>query len=142
MAAYTRLITVANLVQDILLMKNTVDKKVFEDLINLYVTEFAAMETAGLASYTVTTGLQATMIARLDNLNDTVWVKIMKNFITTMITEFDSVETSGLSYTKTAGFATNLKKSVQLYCTVIDRIALHLSINSINTEFVRVVSAS
>jgi hypothetical protein len=142
MAAYSQNITAAILDEAILNMKNTVDKKVFKDLIDLIITEYAAMETAGLASYTVTSGLQASMLQKLDNLNDNIRVEIMTDVIGILAVEFAAVQSGGLSYTITSGFLASLKLAVQNYCNVIDRIALHEFFDDINAEQVLVAAAS
>jgi hypothetical protein len=141
MAAYAQNITAAILEEAILLMSNTIDRKVFKDLIDLIITEYAAMATAGLAGYTLTTGLQATMLQRLDNLNDNIKVEIMTDVIGIIIVEFTAVQSGGLGYTITSGFLVSLKLAVQNYCNVIDRISLHEFFADIQAEQVLLAAA-
>lgn len=142
MSAYAQNISAAMLNEDILLMKNTVDKKVFKDLIDLMITEYAKMASQGLASYTVTSGLQATMLQRLDNLNGSIKVEIMIDIIGILSTEYAAVASGDLGYTTTTGFLASLKLTVQNIPNVTNRILLHEFFTTINAEHVLLTAAS
>ena len=142
MAAYTQNITAVSIEEQLLLISNTIDRKVLKDIVDLIITEFAAMETAGLASYTVTTGLEASMVQRLDNYGDNTKVLMLEDFIGMLLVEFASVETDGLSFTQTSGWQVSMKLNVDNFPNVIDRICLHEVIGLLNAEFVLLVAAS
>lgn len=142
MAAYTQNISAADLDEAVLNFCNTVDKKVFKDIFGLIITEYAAMATAGLAAYTVTTTLNAALLQKLDNLNDNRRVEVMTDIITQLIAEFTSVATNGLSYSITTGFLATLKESVEYYNNVIDRVVLHDVFDLLNAEQVLLAAAS
>jgi len=142
MAAYARATTLKAAEAEILLFRNTIDKKVLKDLMDLINTEFNAMVTAGLAGYTVTTGLLASMLQRLDNLNNDCSVQIMEDIIRLFVAECDAVETGGLAYTQTSGWLTTMKRTVQYYGDVLDRIMLHNVFTLYDTEFAAAETAS
>lgn len=150
MAAYSKSITAAAMKLNFESMNNVSDKEIFYSICDTLNTEYAAMETAGLAGYTVTTGLQATLEAKLRRMADSVQVEILKAFFTRLITEFGLVETNGLSYTQTGASATEghmtfeyfLKHDIENICNVERRISMHLLIDQIIAEHVLLVAAS
>ena len=80
---------------------NTIDEITIEQIMVLINTEFAAMADAGLAGYTVTTGLSATLLGKLNNLSNNTMKLCMQDFLGYLLTEFGLVETNGLAYTVT-----------------------------------------
>ena len=77
---------------------NTIDEITIEQIMVLINTEFAAMASAGLAGYTVTTGLSATLLGKLNNLSNNTMKLCMQDFLGYLLAEFDLVETNGLGY--------------------------------------------
>jgi len=149
MAAYSKNITAANMKLVFESMNNINDKEILYSIIDLLNTEYAAMETAGLAGYTVTTGLQASLEATLRRMGSSVQVEILKSFFTLLVTEFGLVETNGLSYTQTSDslgafstFEAYLKISVENLCEVENRIMFHSLIALLIAEHVLLVAAS
>ena len=151
MAAYTKSITAAGMKANFESMQNVNDKEIFYSIFDIINTEYAAMETAGLAGYTVTTGLQASLEERLLRMASSVQVEVLKAIFTTLVTEFGLVETNGLAYTQTDDTSTNgyfahfenyLKTEVQNICNVENRQMLHLLIAQIRAEHVLLVAAS
>ena len=150
MAAYSKSLTLKAMQLNFESMQNINDKEIFYSLFDTINTEYAAMETAGLAGYTVTTGLQATLEAKLRRMADALRVEILKSFFVLLVTEFGLVETNGLSYTQTGASATAafetfediLKISVQNFCEVENRQMFHLLIAQIIAEHVLLVAAS
>ena len=119
------------------------------DLLN---TEYAKMASDGLAVYTVTPGLQASLEALCRRMSDAVQVEILKSFFTVLTTEFASVKTNGLAYTQTddRGTATYgpystfeglLKSSLENYSEVLNRTMFHSLIAQIIAEHVLLVAA-
>ena len=102
MAAYTQtsnfLVSIKRVME---IWNNTIDEITIEQIMVLINTEFAAMETAGLAAYTVTTGLSATLLGKLNNLSNNTMKLCMQDFLGYLLTEFGLVETNGLAYTVT-----------------------------------------
>ena len=132
-------------------MQNVSDKEIFYSIFDLLNTEYAAMETAGLAGYTVTAGLQATLEQKCERIASSVQVEILKAFFKRLLTEYAKVVTQGLSYTQTDATATDgpyatfegyLKTSVMNICEVENRIMLHLLIAQIIAEHVILVAAA
>jgi hypothetical protein len=153
MAAYSQSITAAGMKLNFESMQNINDKEIFYSIFDTINTEYAAMASAGLASYTVTTGLQATLEAKLRRMADSVRVEILKSFFLLLVTEYGLVETNGLSYTQTdntgtAGFGAFatfeglLHSSVDNFCEVENRQMIHLLIAQIIAEHVLLVAAS
>jgi hypothetical protein len=151
MAAYSKNITAADMKLNFESMQNIHDKEVLYSIIDTLNTEYAAMETAGLASYTVTTGLQATLEAKLQRMAASVQVEILKSFFVVLVAEFTRVQTLGLSYTQTdtssvdgafGTFEYALKISIQNLCEVENRQMFHLMIAQIIAEHVLLVAAS
>ena len=91
---------------------NTIDEIMIEQIMVLINTEFAAMASAGLAGYTVTTGLEALLLSKLNNMSNNTMRLCMKNFIAKLLVEFAAVETNGLAYTVTADVATEGSDSI------------------------------
>jgi hypothetical protein len=85
---------------------NTINKQMLQEIFVLIDTEFAAMETAGLAGYTVTSGLQASMLARLNNMSNNTLRLSVQDLIGYLMVEFALVETNGLAYEVTDDVAT------------------------------------
>ena len=102
MAAYSQtsnfLVSIKRVME---IWNNTIDEITIEQIMVLIDTEFAAMETAGLAAYTVTTGLTATLLGKLNNLSNNTMKLCMQDFLGYLLTEFGLVETNGLAYTVT-----------------------------------------
>lgn len=150
MAAYSKSVTAAAMKLNFESMQNVSDKEIFYSIIDTLNTEYAAMETAGLAGYTVTTGLQATLESKLERMASSVQVEVLKAFFTRLVTEFGLVETNGLSYTQTGASATEafrtfealLIQDIQNLCEVEVRQMMHLLIAQIIAEHVLLVAAS
>lgn len=149
MAAYSQNITAAAMKLNFESINNVNDKETFYSIFDTINTEYAAMETAGLASYTVTTGLQATLEEKLLRMTDSVQVEILKSLFVVLLTEFASVETLGLSYVITTSATTALIEFINLLqqaiantCNVERRISLHLLIAQIQAEHVLLAAAS
>jgi hypothetical protein len=151
MAAYAKSITAAAMKLNFESMQNVNDKEIFYSIFDTLNTEYAAMETAGLAGYTVTTGLQATLEKKLERMASSVQVEILKAFFKRLITEFTSVATNGLAYTQTddsstlgafATFEYYLKTEIQNLCEVENRQMMHKLIAQIIAEHVLLVAAS
>jgi hypothetical protein len=153
MAAYSQSITAAGMKLNFESMNSINDKEIFYSIFDTINTEYAAMETAGLGAYTVTTGLQATLEAKLRRMADSVRVEVLKSFFVLLVTEYGLVETNGLSYTQTDDTATAgmgafatfeglLKQSVENFCDLENRKMLHLLIAQIIAEHVLLVAAS
>jgi len=151
MAAYAKSVTAAAMKLNFESMQNINDKEIFYSICDTLNTEYAAMETAGLAGYTVTTGLQATLERKLERMASSVQVEILKAFFVRLVAEFSAVETSGLAYTQTddsstlgafGTFENYLKIEIQNLCEVENRIMLHALIAQIIAEHVLLVAAS
>jgi hypothetical protein len=147
--AYAQDITAADMKILVETMKNISDKEIFYSIFDTLNTEYAKMASDGLASYTVTTGLQATLEAKCRRMSNAVQVEILKSFFVVLLTEFASVETNGLSYTiKTSSvagmtsFSDLLNQSVQNYQDVENRIALNSLITLIQAEHVILAAAN
>jgi hypothetical protein len=151
MAAYSQSISAAGMKLNFESMQNINDKEILYSIIDTLNTEYAKMASDTLGSYTVTTGLQATLEAKLRRMAASVQVEILKSFFVRLVTEFGLVETNGLSYTQTDDSATDgalstfqyyLVDSVQNLCEVENRIMFHLLIAQIIAEHVLLVAAS
>ena len=151
MAAYAKSITAAGMKLNFQSMQNISDKEIFYSIFDLINTEYAAMETAGLAGYTVTTGLQASLEATCERMASSVQVEILKAFFIRLVTEYGLVETNGMAYTQTddsatlgafATFEYYLKTEIQNLCEVENRQMLHLLIAQIIAEHVLLVAAA
>lgn len=116
-------------------------KIIMDKLLTLINTEFAAMETAGLAGYTVTSGLANTMIQELQLLEECE-VQILEDFIRALVVEFGLVETNGLSYTKTTTFTTLRKRDLENLPNVEHRISLFEILDIIDDELDLLEAAS
>jgi hypothetical protein len=111
--------------------------------------EFASAETDGLAGYTVTSGLQASLEHTLGNFANALRVEFLKDWITVIVTEFGLVETNGLSYALTTSgtvaleeLINHLNRSIQYLSDSQKKIGFH-SINAqLNAEFVLMAAAS
>ena len=150
MAAYAQNITAADMKSLVESMKNINDKEIFYSIFDTINTEYAAMASAGLAGYTVTSGLQATLEAKCRRMSNAVQVEILKGFFTLLVTEYTSVQTNGLAYTQTGASATAafetfeaiLNMSIQNYQDVENRIMLNSLITLLIAEHVLLVAAS
>ena len=102
MAAYSQttnfLVSIKRVME---IWNNTTDEIMVAQIMDLIDTEFAAMETAGLAGYTVTTGLEASMLQKLNNMSNDTKRLAMQKFLEYLLAEFALVQTNGLSYTVT-----------------------------------------
>jgi len=123
-------------------MQDIHEKETLFEILDLINTEFAAMETAGLASYTVTSGLNASMDARLINMANTIKRRCLEEFNTLFTTECASVVTNGLSYTKTTQIVRNMKWTLQNWPNISERMMMFDLIASIETELDLLVAAS
>ena len=149
MAAYSKSITAAGMKVLFEKMLNISDKEIFYSMCDLLNTEYAAMETAGLAGYTVTTGLQFSLEQLCERMSNSVQVEILKHFFEVLLTEFASVETNGLAYTITTDatvalneFKDLLHQAIENYQNVENRIMLHSLIDQIQAEHVLLAAAS
>jgi hypothetical protein len=149
MAAYSQSITAAGMKLNFESVNNINDKEIFYSIFDILNTEYAAMASAGLASYTVTTGLQATLEGKLLRMGDSIQVEILKSFFVVLVAEFASVETLGLSYVITTSatialieFEDLLHQAIANICNVERRISLHLLIAQIQAEHVLLAAAS
>lgn len=149
MAAYSQSITQSNLTKVIESNNDVQDKIHLDALFAILITEFAAAETAGLASYTVTTGLQASLEDSIRSSSNVLRVEFLRTWITYIVTEFTAVETGGLSYVRTTDSTRALNEFIDLlhqaisYMTCSEvKIGFH-SINTyLNTEFGLMAAAS
>lgn len=149
MAAYSQSITLAQLNKIAESWNNVYAKIHCEMLFTILVAEFAAAETAGLGSYTVTSGLQASLESTMFNAPNALRVELMKRWITYLVTEFTSVATDGLSYTVTTDSTTArnelldlLNQSISYLNDVETKIAFHQINDLLNTEFGLMAAAS
>jgi hypothetical protein len=153
MAAYSQSITAAGMKLNFESMQNINDKEIFYSIFDTINTEYALMASLGLGGYSVTTGLQATLEAKLRRMAGSVQVEILKSFFVLLVTEYGLVETNGLLYTQTDDTATAgmgafatfeglLKQSVENICEVENRQMIHLLIAQIIAEHVLLVAAS
>jgi hypothetical protein len=149
MAAYSQSITAAGMKSLVETMNNINDKEIFYSIFDTLNTEYAKMASDTLASYTLTTGLQATLEAKCRRMSNAVQVEILKSFFVVLLTEFARVVSLGLSYTiktsSVAGMTTLvdlLNQSVQNYQDVENRIALNSLITLIQAEHVLLAAAS
>ena len=149
MAAYTQNLTAAAMKSNFESMQNINDKEIFYSIFDTIATEYAAMETAGLAGYTLTTGLQATLEAKCLRMSDALRVEILKSFFKVLLVEFASVVTLGLAYTITTSatvalqtFRDHLLQSVENFCSSENRIMLGTLIDQLQAEHVLLAAAS
>ena len=151
MGAYAQNITAAAMKLNFESMQNISDKEIFYSIFDTINTEYASMASLGLAGYTVTTGLQATLEAKCRRMSNAVQVEILKAFFTVLVTEYGLVETNGLGYTQTddsstlgafATFEGIMDVSLQNYTCSENRIMLGLLIAQIVAEHVLLVAAS
>ena len=151
MGAYAKSITAAAMKLNFESMCNISDKEIFYSIFDTINTEYAAMASAGLAVYTVTSGLQFTLEQKCERMASSVQVEIMKSFFTVLVTEYAKVATDDLGYTQTDDTATDgpfstfegfMKTSVENICEVENRQMLHLLIAQIVAEHVLLVAAS
>ena len=99
MAAYAQTSGFLTSIQRVMeIWNNTTNEIMIQQIMVLIDTEFAAMETAGLAGYTVTSGLSATLLEKLNNINNNTVRLSMQDFVDTLLVEFAAVETNGLAY--------------------------------------------
>ena len=152
MAAYAQSITAAGMKLLFESTQNVSDKEIIYSMCDILNTEYAAMASAGLEVYTVTTGLQASLEALCRRMSDAVQVEILKSFFTVLTTEFASVQTNDLGYTQTDPSATAtygpfstfeglMKSSIDNYSEVLNRIMFHNLIAQIVAEHVLLVAA-
>lgn len=111
-------------------------------ILTLIDTEFAAMASAGLASYTVTTGLSATMQELMGNLSNDTNRQGFEELIKLFVAECDLVETNGLSFTQSTSWNRKMNECIDCLPNQT-HVRIFRDINTIlNTEFVAVVAAS
>jgi hypothetical protein len=147
---YVKSITAAEMKINFEKMQNISDKEILYSIFDTINTEYAAMETAGLAGYTVTTGLQATLEQKCERMANSVQVEILKSFFVVLLAEYLSVETLGLSYVQTDNSATDgafgifeayLRIAVENICEVENRTMLNTFISQIIVEHLILVAA-
>jgi hypothetical protein len=150
MAGYSKSITAAGMKLNFESMQNVNDKEILYSILDTLNTEYAKIASQGITVYTVTTGLQATLEAKLRRMAASVQVEILKSFFVVMLTEFDAVAAGDAGYTQTddsstlgafATFENYLKISVQNLCEVRNREMFHLLIAQIIAEHVLLVAA-
>jgi len=149
--AYAQSITAAAMKANFQSLNNISDKEIFYSIFDLINTEYAAMASAGLAVYTVTTGLQASLELLCERMVSSLKVEILKSFFVVLLAEFAAVAAGDLGYTQTddsstlgafATFEGYLRISVQNYCNVEDRQMLNLLIDQIIAEHLILVAAN
>lgn len=128
---------------------NTTDEIIIEQIMQLINTEFAAMASAGLAGYTVTTGLTATMLKKLNNISNNTMRLSMEDFVRQLLVEFALVETNGLAYTVTVdvqgttyGIVNRLRQSMYNWPNSTHRTGFDQIIDIISTELDALETAS
>jgi hypothetical protein len=150
MAGYTQSITAAGMKLNFESMQNVNDKEILYSIIDTLNTEYAKIASQGITVYTVTTGLQATLEAKLRRMASSVQVEILKSFFVVLVAEFDAVAAGDAGYTQTdnstlggafATFEYMLENSVENLCEVENRIMFHLLIAQIIAEHVLLVAA-
>jgi hypothetical protein len=149
MGAYAQNITQADINAVTEVWCDVNDKIQFEKLSTLLITEFARAASLGLAGYTVTSGLQASLEGTLRNVANALQVEYLKNWITVIVTEFGLVETNGLSYALTTSSDFALEELINHLNRAIAYMADNqkkegfYNINAqLNAEFVLVAAAS
>jgi hypothetical protein len=147
--AYAQSITAAAMKLNFESVNNINDKEIFYSIFDTLNTEYAKMASDALASYTVTSGLQASLEAKLLRMGDSVQVEILKSFFVVLLAEYLSVETLGLSYVITTSatkalieFEDLLHQAIANICNVERKIALHLLIAQIQAEHVILAAAN
>jgi hypothetical protein len=150
MAGYSKSISAAGMKLNFESMQNINDKEILYSIIDTLNTEYAKIASQGITVYTVTSGLQASLEAKLRRMAASVQVEILKSFFVVMVAEFDAVAAGDASYTQTDNSATlgafatfeyMLKNSVENLCEVENRIMFHLLIAQIIAEHVLLVAA-
>ena len=149
MAAYAQSITAAGMKLLFESMQNVSDKEIIYHMCDLLNTEYAAMASAGLEVYEVTTDLQFTLEQLCERMSNSVQVEILKHFFEVLVAEFTSVETNDLGYTITTSatiglveFKDLLHQAIENYRNVENRIMFHSLIDLIQAEHVLLVAAS
>lgn len=153
MAAYAQTSSfLASIKRVMEIWNNTINEIMIEQIMVLIDTEFAAMETAGLASYTVTAGLEATLLSKLNNMSNNTMRLCMQDFLDYLLAEFALVETNGLSYTTTAdvategadviGAVTGMRQSFYNWPNSLHRTGFDQIIDVLETELAALVTAS
>jgi Ni,Fe-hydrogenase I cytochrome b subunit len=149
MAAYSKSITAAGMKLIFESMQNINDKEILYSIIDTLNTEYAKIASQGITVYTVTTGLQATLEAKLRRMANSVQVEILKSFFVIMVAEFTAVAAGNAGYTQTdnstlggafAIFEYMLKNSIENLCEVENRKMFHLLIAQIIAEHVILVA--
>ena len=152
MATYTKDIVLGDLNAITESFNNVNDKIQLEKLFTLIMTEFTAVQTAsagaGLAAYTVTTGLQASLEGTLQNVSNALKVEFLKTWITYLVAEFTSVATDGTSYAVTISSVTALEtfldflnQSISYLPELEKKKGFHEIDVALNAEFVLVAAA-
>lgn len=118
------------------------EKETLHELTTIIDTEFAKMESDGLAGYTVTSDLNASMDARLINMANTIKRRIIEEFNTIFTTECASVVTNGLGYTTTTSLSAIMKRIFECWPNVQERIMLFEMIDRLDVEWALCVLAS
>jgi len=141
MAAYAKSMTLAQLKKQLEIWNNTQQETILLRVITLLNTEFAAAETAGLAGYTVTTGLQNSLEEYLKNFPNDLLRQHLKHLFTLLVTEFGLVETNGLAYTVTSNLKRHLYDTLACF-ELTHRMLLHKVLDYFMAEFDLMEAAS
>jgi hypothetical protein len=148
MAAYVQNLTAAAMKLNFESMQNINDKEIFYSIFDTISTEYARMASLGLAGYTLTSGLQASLEAKCLRMSDALRVEILKSFFVVLLIEYASVVTSGLAYTITVSstvalqtFRDHLLQSVENFCSSENRIMLGTFIDQLQAEHVLLEAA-
>jgi len=117
-------------------------KKVWEEIIAIQTTEFAAAVT-GQDGYAVTSTLVASLNATLINLSDVYNQHILRIFFGYIAAEFALAgDGTMFNYTVTTGFSAIMKEMVQPQNDVLKREALIEYADLMFTEFTAIAAAS
>ena len=149
MAAYAQNLTAAAMKLNFQSMQNINDKEIFYSIFDTISTEYARMESLGLAGYTLTTGLQATLERKCERMSNVLRVEILKSFFVVLLIEYASVVTNGLAYTITTSatvalqtFRDHLLQSVENFCSLENKKMLGTLIDQLQAEHVLLAAAS
>lgn len=142
MANYARTYSQAQLLQPLESLGDAKYRKVMERIINLFNTEIASAVT-NQDSYTVTSGLNATVQEHLQNMPDILVRHVVRNWTDRVIAEFTSAgDGSMFNYTVTAGLRNNLLNDTSNHPNVENKISLDLINTILFTEFTAMAAAS
>jgi len=99
MAAYAYTTSAATSIRRAMeIFNNTTNELMIQQIITLVLTEFAAIQTAGIGSYEVTDGLEATLLAKVNNMSNNTMKLCMQDFLGYLLAEFALVEANGTGY--------------------------------------------